>query len=206
MPKPIKIKEWKFRRLVADVQTCQRCRNLCQRTKVLSDKNGSTQSSVIFIAEAPGKDGADRTGIPLYGDATGRLFGKLLDSVGWTRESVFSTNAVLCNPRGTNGRNRSPFEKEIRNCSSYLKRTIEVIDPKVVVVLGVKALIAASFISRHSLVLAESVGKPVNWYNRLLLPLYHPSPRVFRFRSPSEQRKDFQQLARLVSSTQISKE
>ncbi|CEO88630.1 hypothetical protein SSCH_2200001 [Syntrophaceticus schinkii] len=48
----------------------------------------------------------------------------LLADVGWKREQVFITNAVLCNPRTEQGNNRIPSVDEIRNCSYYLSRLL----------------------------------------------------------------------------------
>ena len=44
------------------------------RRKVFSEANGNIDSKALFIAEAPGRLGADKTGIPLYGDRTGDNF------------------------------------------------------------------------------------------------------------------------------------
>jgi DNA polymerase len=72
---------------------------MCNRRKVLSANNGNLNSKVVFIAEAPGRLGAECTGIPLYGDKTGENFEMLLGNIGWKREDVFITNSILCNPQ-----------------------------------------------------------------------------------------------------------
>ena len=65
---------------------------------------------MLFVAEAPGRLGADRTGIPLYGDRTGENFQTLLGNIGWKREQVFITNAVLCNPKQETGITAPPLQ------------------------------------------------------------------------------------------------
>jgi uracil-DNA glycosylase family 4 len=122
-----------FDALVSEVQNCNLCPRMCGRQRVLSYKNGNIYAKVIFIAEAPGRLGAERTSIPLHGDVTGNNFEELLRGIGWERKSVFITNAVLCNPQDDNDNNDKPSPEEIRNCSNYLKRTIELIKPKVIV-------------------------------------------------------------------------
>jgi uracil-DNA glycosylase family 4 len=149
---------------------------------------------VLFVAEAPGRLGADRTGIPLYGDQSGRNFDELLEVAGLHRGDVFVTNAVLCNPRDDRGRNATPTMIEIRNCLPFLRRTIELVDPELVIALGVVALRALAFVAPHAVTLREAVAQPVAWNNRLLVAMYHSSPRAELHRSRSQQREDFRRL------------
>ena len=161
---------------------------------MLTRYNGNLHASIMFIAEAPGRLGADRTGIPLHGDQTGDNFERLLRHVGLTRKDLFITNAVLCNPREESGVNGRPTTDELKKCLSYLRQTIELVAPKIVATLGAVALMALDLIEEHSLVLSSGVAKPVAWYGRTLFPLYHPSPRVFVYRTRYQQEKDFEKL------------
>lgn len=167
-----------FESLCNEAQACLICPDLAHRTAVLSELNGAMNPKVMFIAEAPGRQGADRTRRPFYGDNSGKNFQILLDSIGLVREEIFITNAVLCSPRTETDANRKPTRAEIKNCSSFLRRTIELIDPIVVATLGSVALDAIKAIERHDLKLKENAGLPVDWHNRRLIPLYHPSPQV----------------------------
>lgn len=188
----------RFTDLCSSVQYCSLCPRLSHRKKVLSDANGNVSSKVLFIAEAPGRLGADRTGIPLFGDRTGDIFQSFLGNIGWSREQIFITNAVLCNPRQDNGNNSPPTMKEIANCSTYLMMTIELIQPAIVVPLGKVALDALSLIHAHSIDLKTSVGKLFKWHDYYIFPLYHPGPRALIHRSLSKQRSDYMQLAKIV--------
>jgi len=191
-------REKDFDSLVSDVQNCKKCPRMCGKTKVLSKENGNIYSKVMFIAEAPGRLGADCTGIPLKGDKTGDNFEELLQSINWKREDVFITNTVLCNPQKTK-RNDEPSTREIRNCSNYLERTIELVNPAVIVTLGKTALNALKHIKRHNFVLSKSVAKELPWNNRILFPLYHPSPIVINcIRNIEKQKSDFIELKRIV--------
>lgn len=180
------------------VQSCNLCSRLCNRTKVLSEYNGNLNSKVMFVAEAPGRLGADLTGIPLYGDKTGENFEILLSNISWTRRDVFLTNAVLCNPQTEDGKNSTPTPEEIRNCNHYLRMTIDLVNPDVVVSLGKVALDALNLIEPHNCVLRESVARPIKWNGRLLFPLYHPGPRALIHRSIIKQRGDYMILDKLV--------
>jgi len=194
-------KRTRFSDLSGAVQHCSLCPRLAGRAKVFSEANGSVDSKVLFVAEAPGRLGADRTGVPLHGDRTGDNFETLLGNIGWKREEVFITNAVLCNPREENGNNATPSKEEIENCSAYLEMTIELVQPSVVVPLGASALKALSGIQPHGLNLTEHVAKPWPWAGLQVVPLYHPGPRVLVHRSLAKQRSDFMQLAKLVHPT-----
>jgi uracil-DNA glycosylase len=75
----------RFNDLVESVQHCDLCPRLRGCRKVLSSANGNVESKVLFVAEAPGRLGADRTGVPLFGDRTGDNFEALLGNIGWRR-------------------------------------------------------------------------------------------------------------------------
>ena len=188
----------RFSDLVESVQHCDLCPRLCDRRKVLSSANGTVDSKVLFVAEAPGRLGADRTGIPLYGDRTGDNFEALLGNVGWRREDVFITNAVLCNPQQENGNNGTPTADEIANCSAYLEMVIALICPEVIVTLGATALSALDLLAQHGIKLRQGVATLVPWRNARLFPLYHPGPRAMVHRSRAKQRSDFMLLSKVV--------
>lgn len=194
--------EKRFEDLCNTVTRCELCPDLKGREHVLSEVNGDITSKILFIAEAPGRLGADRTGIPLNGDRTGHVFEELIDSVGWKREELFITNAVLCNPRGDKGNNRPPSRKEGSNCSAYLEMTIELISPQVIVTLGRMALLALRHIWPHRYELRECVGQPLPWFGKVLVPLYHTSPRALIHRPLAQQKSDFIKLSRLVSPSE----
>ncbi len=188
-----------FSKLVSEAQCCQICPNLRERTAVLSELNGSLKPKVMFIAEAPGRQGADRTRIPFSGDKSGANFGVLLGSIGLERKDIFITNAVMCSPRSVTGANRKPAKSEIKNCSSFLKRQIELLAPKVMVTIGTVALEALKAIEYHEFVLKNDVGKILNWNGRNLVPLYHPSPQVvISVRRMPQQLEDFQILKKAL--------
>ncbi len=174
---------------------------MCERRAVLSERNGRPGALVMFIGEAPGRQGGDRTRVPFSGDQSGRNFQRFLDSINLPRSSVFITNAVLCNPRKPSGANRKPTTLEVSNCSAFLRRQIELIDPAVIVTLGAVSLEALRRIRYHHLSLRESVGQIHVWGGRLLVPVYHPSPQVLcSHRREREQLRDYKAIARALGS------
>ena len=168
----------RFDQLCSEARECRVCPALADKTAVLSRLNGSLTPKVFFIAEAPGRQGADRTRRPFYGDKSGENLQTLLDSVGLSREDIFITNSVMCSPRSATDANRKPTVAEIRNCSGFLRRQIELIAPPVVATLGSVALNAVKALEDHALTLKDHAGTINTWNGRVLVPLYHPSPQV----------------------------
>jgi uracil-DNA glycosylase len=175
---------------------------MCGRSAVLSELNGPTAARVMFIGEAPGRKGADRTRVPFSGDQSGANFDRFLHSIQLRRDEIFITSAALCNPRTDSGANRKPTQKELANCSDFLRRTIEIVDPKVVVTLGSVALEALKRIHYHELNLKEAAARIHEWNGRVLVPIYHPSPQVLAsHRREAEQLRDYQVVAQAVCGT-----
>ncbi len=189
-----------FAALVATAAACRHCPAMEGRRRVLTRANGDIDARVLFIAEAPGRAGVERTGIPFSGDFSGRTFERLLDAVGWTRDDIFITNAALCNPQGPTGANRPPSRQELANCSGHLCATLAIVDPPVVVTLGAVALAAVGRIEPHGLKLTEARGRPHTWYGRTLVPLFHPSPKVLAWFPYERMAEDFRTLRVVVDA------
>ncbi|HZN06286.1 MAG TPA: uracil-DNA glycosylase [Pyrinomonadaceae bacterium] len=190
-----------FKELIAEAASCTQCPAMCGRSAVLSELNGSTEARIMFIGEAPGRKGADRTRIPFSGDQSGANFDRYLNSINLTRQEIFITSAALCNPRAESGANRRPSLRELANCSGFLRRTIELIDPRVIVTLGSVALEALKRIQYHEFNLKESAARIHTWNDRVLVPIYHPSPQVLAsHRREAEQLQDYQVVAKAVQN------
>jgi uracil-DNA glycosylase family 4 len=188
-----------FRELAAEAAACTRCPAMCGRSAVLSELNGSPDARIMFIGEAPGRKGADRTRVPFSGDQSGANFDRFLNSIKLTRKDIFITSAALCNPRSESGANRKPTQKELNNCSDFLRRTIDLVDPQVIVTLGSVALEALKRIQSHELNLKTSASQIHSWNNRVLVPIYHPSPQVLAsHRREAEQLNDYQVVAQAI--------
>ena len=101
-----------FDELCTQAGACQKCSAMTERTAVLSELNGNLSPQVFFLAEAPGRQGADRTRKPFSGDRSGINFQVLLDSIDLKREEIFITNSALCSPRAASGANRQPTKTD----------------------------------------------------------------------------------------------
>ncbi|HEY6804870.1 MAG TPA: uracil-DNA glycosylase [Pyrinomonadaceae bacterium] len=195
-----------FEALINEAQTCTRCAAMCGRSAILSELNGSLKSRVMFIGEAPGRKGADRTRVPFSGDQSGANLNHFLNSIQLKREQIFITSAALCNPRTESGANRKPTQKELSNCSDFLQRTIQLIDPAVIVTLGSVALEALKRIHYHELSLKTDAATINDWNGRTLVPIYHPSPQVLAsHRREQQQLSDYQIVAQAIRSLESMK-
>jgi len=189
----------RFNELIAEAASCKRCPAMCERSAVLSELNGELSARILFVGEAPGRKGADRTRVPFSGDQSGKNFDRFLASVGLRRNQIFITSAALCNPRTSSGANRKPSNSELLNCSGFLRRMIEILDPTVVVTLGSVALEALRRIRDHELSLKQDAATIHDWDGRLLVPVYHPSPQVLAsHRREAQQLSDYQVVAEAV--------
>ncbi len=112
---------------------CTKCDLHKSRTQVVFG-DGDPYSPVVFVGEAPGED-EDIQGRPFVGRAGKYLNKKIEEVLGLKREEVYITNVCKCRPPG----NRKPTPVEIRSCFPYLKKEIEIIQPKVICCLGATA-------------------------------------------------------------------
>ncbi|HTV33320.1 MAG TPA: uracil-DNA glycosylase [Methylocella sp.] len=95
--------------------------------------DGNPHAKIMFIGEAPGAD-EDRQGVPFVGRA-GQLLDKMLAAIGLDRTKVYIANVVPWRPPG----NRTPTPLETAACLPFTRRQIALVDPKILVCLGVAA-------------------------------------------------------------------
>ena len=111
-----------------EVGDCQRC-GLCNQRLEVVFGFGRPDARLLFVGEAP-TDDADATGTPFV-DPGGRLLTRMVHAMGLRRADVYLAYVVMCRPPG-----RSPDPDEVRTCSAFLRRQVEIIQPEVIVALG----------------------------------------------------------------------
>ena len=119
-----------------DIKECTKC-SLCKTRKNVVIGRGSGEPIVVFVGEAPGES-EDKKGMPFVGRA-----GQLLDSeilrIGLSYNEYFICNEVKCRPLSQYGNNRKPTDSEVNACIGFLAEQINLLKPKVVVMLGATA-------------------------------------------------------------------
>lgn len=144
---------------------CQRC-SLCQTRKNLVFGVGNEQAEVMLIGEGPGEQ-EDIQGIPFVGRA-GQLLDDMLRIIYLDRSKVYIANMVKCRPP----HNRDPLNTEQDACAEWLRRQIELVDPKIVVCLG---RIAAMGQIKQDFRITREHGQWFDIDGRRYMAMYHPS-------------------------------
>ncbi len=152
--------------LGATVAACRRC-GLCEARKQAVIGVGARDADWLFVGEGPGAE-EDQRGEPFVGQA-GKLLDSMLAAIELRRgEGVYIANAVKCRPPG----NRTPTPEETATCWPYLERQIELIQPKLIVVLGRPA---AQTLLRTEVKIGAARGKCFDYRGIPVVVSYHPA-------------------------------
>ena len=116
-----------------EIEKIKNCK-LRKSAKNIVFSDGNPNSKIMIIGEGPGAN-EDMEGMPFIG-RSGHLLDKMLESINLSRKSVYITNVVNYRPP----ENRSPTEEEIQKYIPFLIRHIEIINPKILLLLGSTAL------------------------------------------------------------------
>ena len=165
------------------VSNCTQCELHRTRTQTVFGV-GHPAAEWLIIGEAPGAD-EDRLGEPFVGRA-GQLLTSMLRAMGLAREEVFIANILKCRPPN----NRDPQANEINSCSSYLRQQIELIQPKIILVVG---RIAAQSLLNVDTPIGKMRGKKFTYQdtNIPVVATYHPA---YLLRSPQQKRSAWEDL------------
>jgi DNA polymerase len=120
--------------LAAEVAQCRACPLADKRTQTVFGV-GHWRAEWMLVGEAPGAE-EDARGEPFVGQA-GRLLDNMLASIGLARQgetaqSVFIANVLKCRPPN----NRNPDPAEVARCEPFLRRQVELVNPRLVLVMG----------------------------------------------------------------------
>ena len=147
--------------------------------------DGDRKAELMFIGEGPGKD-EDEQGIPFVGRA-GQLLTKMINAMQFTREEVYIANIVKCRPP----ENRNPSDDEAEKCLPYLNRQIDIIRPKVIVLLGAVPL-------KYLLGLTGITKIRGSWYEYRgikIMPTLHPA---YLLRNPPAKKEAWEDLQKVM--------
>ncbi len=175
--------------IAENVRECQKC-ELCEtRIKAVPGK-GNFDADVIFVGEAPGRN-EDIHGEPFVG-AAGKRLDMILEDTGIDRKDVYITNIVKCRPP----KNRVPSKKEEESCNDFIKQEIEIINPKIICVMGNTAygtLLDGKEITKNH-------GKIVEKDGRKFFVTFHPAATIYNQKLVEELKEDFKKLAKFLET------
>lgn len=154
---------------------CTKCALHAGRTNIVVDR-GNPAAHIMTIGEGPG-DNEDKQGLAFVGRA-GQLFDKIMSAVGIdTNQDMLVANIVKCRPPD----NRNPRAEEAAECLPYLQRQIELMRPKVILLLGATALKHIDK-SKTTFQMADEAGKffTLDDYPGIqFMVLYHPAALLY---------------------------
>ena len=179
----------KLNSIAENVKECQKC-ELCEtRIKAVPGK-GNFDADVIFVGEAPGRN-EDIHGEPFVG-AAGKRLDMILEDTGIDRKDVYITNIVKCRPP----KNRVPSKIEEESCNDFIKQEIEIINPKIICVMGNTAygtLLDGKEITKNH-------GKIVERDGRKFFVTFHPAATIYNQKLVEELKEDFRKLAKFLET------
>jgi uracil-DNA glycosylase len=177
----------------ASVASCTRCALYATATNPVPGE-GNPNADLMVVGEAPGAT-EDETGRPFVGKA-GQLLTQILAAIKLSREDVFICNVLKHRPPG----NRNPEPNEVRACSPYLIRQIELIQPKVILALGT---FSAQTLLDCKIPIGKLRGQIHQYHGVPVVVTYHPAALL---RNPAWKRPTWEdvQLARRILDSAVA--
>jgi len=166
-------------RLKKSIQSIKNC-SLKENAKNMVFSDGNPKSKIMLIGEAPGAN-EDEEALPFVGRA-GALLDKMLSAINLDRKKVYISNIVNYRPPD----NRKPTDEEIKRYLPFITKHIEIINPKIIVLLGSTAMNA---LIGNEVVISKMRGK---WIEKKfgscktsVIITFHPA---FLMRQPAQKK------------------
>ncbi len=150
-------------------KNCTKCPLSQGRIKFVYGE-GSSTAKLMLIGEGPGAE-ENKTGKPFVGSA-GQLLTKMLNAININRKDVYIANIVKCRPPG----NRNPLPSEISACIKYLEEQIEIIQPKILLLMG---KVAAQTLLKNGYNMTELRSKEFKYRGIQTFVSYHPAALLY---------------------------
>jgi DNA polymerase len=178
--------------------------NICPGLKTQATQlvfgDGSPDSDIVFIGEAPGKN-EDLKGLPFVG-AAGKFLDEMLETIGLKRTDVYITNIVKYRPPG----NRDPLPEEKKAFLPYLRAQLEIIKPKLVVTLGRHSMncflpdLQISAIHGQPKRITLASDKLKEGLKIVIMPLFHPAAALYNGQMRSTLIEDFSLIPSVIET------
>jgi DNA polymerase len=152
--------------LAQTVAACRGC-GLCNGRRNAVFGVGDRRADWLIVGDPPGEN-EDLQGEPFAGQA-GQLLDNMLKALGLSRErQVYVTNVLKCRPPG----NRHPEPEEVARCEPFLRRQVELLQPRIILAMG-------RFAVQSLLQTTEPIGKlrgrPHSYNGVPVVVTYHPA-------------------------------
>ncbi len=174
--------------IALEIERCSICKNGKIGKAVPGE--GNPNADIVFVGEAPGKNEAS-SGRPFIGRA-GKLLRELIKDAGLKAEDVFITSAVKYLPEYV-----TPTIGDVEHGRIHLHKQLDVIEPKIIVLLGNTASIA---MLDKKVFIAKDHGKIIKKDNRTYLIAYHPAAPLYSPKVKAEIVHDFKKLKKLINT------
>ena len=166
----------KLKKSILSLNNC----DLKRQAKNIVFSDGNPNSKIMLIGEAPGAN-EDEEGLPFVGRA-GALLDKMLAAIDLDRKKVYISNIINYRPPD----NRRPTDEEIKRYLPFITKHIEIISPKILVLLGSTAMNA---LIGNEVVISKMRGK---WFEKKfgncttsVIITFHPA---FLMRQPAQKK------------------
>ena len=166
----------KLKRSISNIKNCELKKNATNI--VFAD--GNPKSKIMILGEAPGSN-EDQEGLPFVGRA-GALLDKMLSSINLDRKNVYISNIINYRPP----ENRRPTDEEINRYLPFIKKHIEIIAPKILILLGstaMNALIGNEVVI--SKIRGQWIEKEFGQCKTSMIVTFHPA---FLMRQPTQKK------------------
>ena len=183
------VDEWQA--LMAAAHNCTACRLAGTRKNVVFGV-GSLNADLMFIGEAPGRD-EDEQGEPFVGRA-GQLLTDIIKAMKLSRDQVYIANVIKCRPP----ENRNPEPDELDACRPFIRRQVELIQPKVIVTLGKFGL---QSLTGKGYGISSVRGQWLDYNGIKLMPTYHPA---YLLRTPAAKKDVWADMKKVMAELGIS--
>jgi len=170
---------------------CEKCRLAKTRTNVVYGV-GNPNADLMFIGEAPGRD-EDLKGEPFVGRA-GQLLTDIIKAMKLTRDDVYIANVIKCRPP----ENRNPEPDELDECRPFIRRQIQLIQPRVIVTLGRFAL---QSLTEKGYAISSARGQWMEYDGIKVMPTYHPA---YLLRNPAAKKEVWADMKKVMAELHLS--
>ena len=190
MPQPGASAEERRRELTVlaeQVSGCVRCKELASTRTQTVFGVGRIDPDVCFVGEAPGAD-EDAQGEPFVGKA-GQLLTRIIEAMGLKREDVYICNILRCRPPG----NRQPLLDEAAHCREWLEKTLELVRPRFLCVLGSPA---AKHLLGATVGITKLRGKFLDYRGIPAMCTFHPA---YLLRDPTKKKEVWEDMKTLLT-------